>query len=162
MGETHDKIARAACEIRRLHAEFKNAFKTLGRSGCGPQRRAFLDSLGLPFPPHLQQSLEPLKLGEPRSVEFALCYLESRPYYFRSQYLFKTMLRSVKRARLDSDQRRRLDVVLAGIARSEELEIAWTGSLQLLTSDYGPSTRAVSAQSRLLLAVCLGRCGLFT
>ena len=46
--------------------------------------------------------------GDPNAAETALCFLELRPYFFRSGYMFKALLRKVKRARLDEDQRLRL------------------------------------------------------
>ncbi len=36
--------------------------------------------------------------------EFAICFIELRPYYFRSGYLYKKLLRKLKHAPLTQDQ----------------------------------------------------------
>jgi len=47
-----------------------------------------------------------------------MCFLELRPYFFRSGYMYKELLRKIKRAPLSPDQERRLRLVL-------ERQAAW-------------------------------------
>ena len=43
--------------------------------------------------------------------EFAICFIEVRPYFFRSGYLYKRLLRKLNHAPLTSSQRARYDAV---------------------------------------------------
>ena len=43
--------------------------------------------------------------------EFAICFIELRPYYFRSGYLYKRLLRKLKHAPLTQDQLSRYDKI---------------------------------------------------
>lgn len=43
--------------------------------------------------------------------EFAICFIELRPYYFRSGYLYKRLLRKLKHAPLNPDQLARYDKI---------------------------------------------------
>ena len=45
-------------------------------------------------------------------MEAAICFLECRPYYFRSGYMFKDILRKAKKAPFSTDQKIRLQVVI--------------------------------------------------
>ncbi len=56
--------------------------------------------------------------GDPETIETALCFLECRPYFFRSGYMFKVILKRMRRASLSASQAARLQVVL-------EKQIAW-------------------------------------
>jgi hypothetical protein len=49
-------------------------------------------------------------------MEAAVCFLEVRPYFFRSGYMFKDILRKCKRAPLSREQSARLEAVMAGLA----------------------------------------------
>lgn len=46
----------------------------------------------------------------------ASCFLECRPYFFRSGYMFKEIHRKARRAPLSPDQMRRLQLVLQRLA----------------------------------------------
>lgn len=43
--------------------------------------------------------------------EFAICFIEIRPYYFRSGYLYKRLLRKLKHAPLTQEQLARYDKI---------------------------------------------------
>jgi len=45
------------------------------------------------------------------TIEEAICFLEVRPYFIRSGYMFKDILRKCKRAQLSPAQAARLEVV---------------------------------------------------
>ncbi|MGC9950243.1 MAG: hypothetical protein ABSF64_28085 [Bryobacteraceae bacterium] len=47
---------------------------------------------------------ERILAGDPATIEVALCFLEVRPYFFRSGYLWKTILRKCKRAPMSAEQ----------------------------------------------------------
>jgi len=49
--------------------------------------------------------------GDPEAMEAAICFLETRPYFFRSGYMFKTLFRKAKRAPLNKDQQERFEAV---------------------------------------------------
>ena len=70
----------------------------------------------LAFPGGWVGALDRIKSGDPDAIENALCFLEARPYFFRSGYVFKDILRVIKRASLDSKQAARLQSILQAIA----------------------------------------------
>jgi hypothetical protein len=43
--------------------------------------------------------------GDFAAIEAAICFLEVRPYFFRSGYMFKDLLRALKRAPLTQEER---------------------------------------------------------
>jgi hypothetical protein len=53
-----------------------------------------------------------LKEQRPEAIEFALSFLECRPYFFRSGYLWKEILRWVKRLPMRQSQAKRRDTIL--------------------------------------------------
>ena len=60
---------------------------------------------------------ERLKSGESRAVEAALCFLEVRPYFFRSGYMWKDLLRKCKRAPMSAEQAERFSTLLSRYER---------------------------------------------
>lgn len=65
----------------------------------------------LAFPGGYEGALERLLDGDPKTMEAAICFLEARPYFFRSGYMFKDLLRKAKKAPLSEDQRKRFNEV---------------------------------------------------
>jgi hypothetical protein len=55
---------------------------------------------------------EILANGDELAMEAAVCFLELRPYFFRSGYLFQSLLRKTRRAPLTESQRLRYDAVV--------------------------------------------------
>jgi len=53
-----------------------------------------------------------LLAGDQTTTEAALCFLEVRPYFFRSGYMYQELLRKLKRAPLTSEQKARLGQVI--------------------------------------------------
>jgi hypothetical protein len=53
-----------------------------------------------------------LKAGEHHTVEEALCFLEVRPYFFRSGYIWKDLLRKCKRVPMNEEQASRFIALL--------------------------------------------------
>ena len=62
----------------------------------------------LAFPGGYDGALERIVAGDEDAMEAAICFLECRPYFFRSGYMFKDILRKTKRAPLSLDQADRL------------------------------------------------------
>lgn len=67
----------------------------------------------LAFPGGLEGAYDRILSGDVEAIEAALCFLECRPFFFRSGYMFKDILRKTKRAPLDEGQSDRLNVVVA-------------------------------------------------
>jgi hypothetical protein len=66
----------------------------------------------LAFPGGVSGAYERIVSGEPKAVEAALCFIECRPYFFRSGYMFKELLRKLKKSPLDDGQKERFEKVL--------------------------------------------------
>jgi hypothetical protein len=67
----------------------------------------------LAFPGGYADALQRIAAGEPDAIEAALCFLEVRPFFFRSGYMFRDILRKTKRAPLSKPQADRLASIVA-------------------------------------------------
>ena len=112
-------IEENAKEIRRLHSRVGETFKLRDRS---PEDREQWSSAcaefhgrydQLAFPGGYDGALERILAGDDQSIEAALCFVECRPYFFRSGYMYKDVLRKLKRAPLNARQSKRLAEVVA-------------------------------------------------
>lgn len=56
--------------------------------------------------------LDRILAGDPSTIEIALCFLEVRPYFFRSGYHWKTILQKCKRAPMSGEQAERFAQLL--------------------------------------------------
>ncbi len=56
--------------------------------------------------------MDRLQAGEFHTVEVALCFLEVRPYFFRSGYMWKDLLRKCKRVPMNAEQASRFIALL--------------------------------------------------
>jgi hypothetical protein len=107
-----------AAEIVCLRTSVREAFARRSESAqmwkaweqASAELSARYDSLA--FPRGLNGAFERIDSGDPDTVEAALCFLETRPYFFCSGYIFKDILRRCKRASLSSEQAARLAVVM--------------------------------------------------
>ncbi len=66
----------------------------------------------LSFPGGGENLAERIAEGERETVENVLCFLECRPYFFRSGYMYQWFVRKIRRAPLEAAERRRLEAVL--------------------------------------------------
>jgi hypothetical protein len=66
----------------------------------------------LAFPGGYGGAIERILAGDSEAVEAALCFCECRPYFFRSGYMYKELLRKTKRAPMTESQAERFKVVL--------------------------------------------------
>lgn len=117
------RIEQAAAEIVRLHGRIHATFahrhegpaKNREWQNACSDFRARYDALSFPGG---ESKIERITDGDPDAMEAALCFLECRPYFFRSGYLFKRLLRRAKRAPLSDSQQQRLALVI-------ERQAAW-------------------------------------
>ena len=58
----------------------------------------------LAFPGGFSGAYEKIKNGDPEAIEAALCFIECRPYFFRSGYMYKDIMRKLKKASMDTLQ----------------------------------------------------------
>ena len=115
--DTRGLIERNASEISRLHARIHGTVKLRGRGSAENQQweqacaefHARYDELA--FPGGYTGALERITAGGPNAMEAAICFLEVRPYFFRSGYMFKDILRKARLAPLSDSQADRLAVV---------------------------------------------------
>src|SRR5215469_12391104 len=120
-----DRLRRAilenAKEIVRLHTLVHETFRHRNQS---PRKRAEWQQAAaefrrrydtLAFPGGYDAAFDRIARGDPEALEAAICFLECRPYFFRSGYMFKTILRKAKRAPLSKSQAARLQTVVEKI-----------------------------------------------
>jgi hypothetical protein len=110
-------IIKNAAEIVRLHTHTKQAFAQRNQS---PEKWSEFYQAGVDFASHynslafprgLNGAYERIDSGDPVTIEEAICFLEVRPYFIRSGYMFKDILRKCNRAQLSPAQAARLEVV---------------------------------------------------
>ena len=115
-------IQSNAEEITRLHSRVHETFTQRDRS---PDKRREWERAReilhsryneLAFPGGFEGALDRIVAGDPESMEAAICFLELRPYFFRSGYMFESILRKTKRAPLSQEQVARLQHVIQALA----------------------------------------------
>lgn len=113
------QVRENALEIERLRARLKTAYAQRHTHGHQPwddacrELHARYDELAFPGG-YGDAVFKRLATGERNTVEAVLCFLEVRPYFFRSGYMWKDLLRKAKRAPLSPQQIERLAVVVRG------------------------------------------------
>jgi hypothetical protein len=129
MGHYTDEIVENARRINQLKQRIDETFKQRDKNdrkrkeweaACAEFHSQY-DALA--FPGGLSGAYERIAEGDPEASEAAICFLECRPYFFRSGYMFKHILRKAKRAPLKDDQKARLDAVLKAYAEYRESRI---------------------------------------
>src|SRR5215813_7968903 len=112
-----EKIRRNTEEIVRLHSRIHETLKRRGKShedrkewenACAEFHSRYS---GLAFPGGYAGALGRISAGDPETMEAAVCFLECRPYFFRSGYMFKDILRGCRKAPLSARQAARLEVI---------------------------------------------------
>ena len=115
-------IRKNAAEIVRLHSRIHETVRHRQESlkkrieweqACAEFHKRYSN---LAFPGGYQGALERIVSGDPNSIEAAICFLECRPYFFRSGYMFKDILRRCRRAPLSSRQTVRLKTIEVKLA----------------------------------------------
>jgi hypothetical protein len=125
--DLRQQIHQNAATLRAMHARIYETFATRGE---GPaHRQAWQDACAifrirfdsLAFPGGYEGALDRLLAGDPYTMEAAITFLELRPYFFRSGYMHKKILRYAKRAPLSKPQAQRLRHVLARLRDWREI-----------------------------------------
>jgi hypothetical protein len=105
-------------EIVRLNSRIKETYAQRSKSSDKMQewKQACAEFhsryAGLAFPGGYNGDVLDLILsGDPQAMETAICFLEVRPYFFRSGYMFKDILRKCRRAPLSRNQAERLRAI---------------------------------------------------
>jgi hypothetical protein len=113
------RIQRNAAEIVRLHERVQETVRHRDKNAesqeewkraCAEFHEKF-DALA--FPDGYQNAAERIRAADPYAIEAALCFLELRPYFFRSGYMYRALMRKAKRAALSAAQGDRLKVILS-------------------------------------------------
>jgi len=103
-----------AKEIERLRARIDEAVTVRDK---GPKEKATWEAAcwefharydALAFPGGYTDALDRIVSGDAAAIEAALCFLELRPRFFRSGYMYKDILRKTMRAQLSESQASRL------------------------------------------------------
>ena len=126
------RIRENAEEIVRLHSRIGETFTRRSQS---PERmREWKEACtefhtrydGLAFPGGYQGggALIRIAYGDSDAMEAAVCFLEIRPYFFRSGYMFKDILRKCRRAPLSSAQAARLKTIEKRLLEWRERKLA--------------------------------------
>jgi hypothetical protein len=119
-----ERIRENAAEIVRLHSRIH---ETLADRAKSPEKRLKWEQAcaefhsrydRLAFPGGYAGALGRISSGDTGTIEAAICFLECRPYFFRSGYMFKDILRRCRRAPLSKEQAERLGAI-------EEKLAAW-------------------------------------
>jgi hypothetical protein len=107
-------IRANAAEISRLRSRIDETFKDRDKN---PGKREewkcackdfHLRYQALAFPGGERSAAARILAGDEEAVEAALCFVELRPYFFRSGYMYQDFLRKLNRAPLSRDQAARL------------------------------------------------------
>lgn len=115
--DLHKLMLRNAEKIRHLYSRIKTTVHDRDKS---PEKllewrqscAEFHSSYDVLVFPGGWNALESIESGDEAAMEAAICYLECRPYFHRSGYLFKIILKRAKRAPLSDQQRIRLQRVI--------------------------------------------------
>ena len=118
MGHYTDEIIRNAEKINQLKARIDETVRY--RDKNEHKRKEWVQACknfheqydSLAFPGGLENAYKEIIEGNQKAMEAAVCFLECRPYFFRSGYMFKDILRKTKKAPLSKEQRLRLNKVL--------------------------------------------------
>lgn len=112
------QIADGAREIARLDARIHETCKSRDndpashaawKAACAEFHARYNE---LAFPGGYVDAVARMHSGDADTIEAALCFLELRPYFFRSGYMHQRLLRKIKRAPVDSAQTERLKKIV--------------------------------------------------
>ena len=91
-----------------IHRNDNEASRRLWEDAC----QAFHDQYEeLAFPGGTFNIKQRLRNGDKEAIEYALDFIELRPYFYRSGYMFKDFIRVLKNCPLSEGQRKRYDRV---------------------------------------------------
>jgi hypothetical protein len=104
--ESAQEIVRLRGRIDELRAQIDHGEerRNAWRDACSEFHARYNQ---LAFPGGFDGAYERILEGDPIAMEAAICFLEVRPYFFRSGYIYKDLLHECKRAPLSPEQRAR-------------------------------------------------------
>jgi len=117
MGQYDDLLLRNAERINSLreqiHLTFRERHKNEHKKrtwskACTDFRAQYPE---LAFPGGLDGAYDRIIEGDPYTLELALSFIECRPYFFRSGYMYKDFLRKLKSAPLNKREKERYEKV---------------------------------------------------
>jgi len=108
-----------AAEISRLNSRIDETFKERDKSD--EKRKEWSDACRafhlryreLAFPGGERDAGERILAGDEDAMEAALCFVELRPYFFRSGYMYQDFMRKLNRAPLTEPQATRFAIIKA-------------------------------------------------
>lgn len=115
--QIRERIRRDGAELHRLH---RDVHATCARRDESPAARErwieaaslFRNSFDLlAFPGGEVTMKVRVQCGDPLALECAICFLEVRPFFFHSGYMFKDLMRWCGKAKLSPEQRDRYEAV---------------------------------------------------
>jgi hypothetical protein len=127
-----ERIRENAAEIVRLRSRIhetpshrsESAEKRREWEQACAEFRARYDRLAFPTGYQGGGALRRIEYGDSEAMEAAICFLEIRPYFFRSGYMFEDILRKCRRAPLSPDQAARLNVIEQKLAEWRQRKLA--------------------------------------
>ncbi|WP_220718579.1 hypothetical protein [Agarivorans litoreus] len=117
MGFYDSEIRASEKEISRLRDRIHETFALRNRnehklreweSACKEFHERYPK---LAFPGGLENALERIVSGDSKAIEAALCFIEIRPFFFRSGYMYKDILRKLRKAPLKEKELERYELV---------------------------------------------------
>ena len=111
------QIQRNASRIAELH---RRVHKTFAERDKGPEQRSawklacndFHNNYeSLAFPGGTHDARDRMRSGDSEAIEYAIAFLEVRPYFFRSGYMYQDFMRVLRNCPLYIGQRARYERV---------------------------------------------------
>ena len=111
------QIQRNAAQITALRKRIEETFT---QRDSGPEQfsawklacRDFHDNYqALAFPGGAYNARHRMRAGDDEALEYAIAFLEVRPYFFRSGYMYQEFMRVLRNCPLSASQRTRYDRV---------------------------------------------------
>jgi hypothetical protein len=123
ISELRRKVIQNSAECARLHGQIHSTFKE--REETDDKRYAWIQACAefharfdqLSFPGGYSTAAERIARGDAEAIEAAIIFLELRPYFLHSGYMFKELIQRCKRAELTPDQAGRFSDVLKAVGR---------------------------------------------
>lgn len=110
---TKTQVQRNARTIAELYGRVR---KTVRERDTSPaHRQAWRDACAefharydtLAFPGGISTARDRMRSGDTAAIEYALCFIEVRPYFFRSGYMYNDLLRILRNCDLTQRQQER-------------------------------------------------------
>lgn len=108
-----EQIRRNTEEIERLHARIHETFAHKHESREKKQEweeacKRFHDQYPkLCFYNGIEDYRSEIRAGNQEAIEYSICFLEVRPYFFRSGYIYTDLIRVLKKAEMTESQKAR-------------------------------------------------------